>query len=604
MAFSQPSLEYTRPLARLERKMILAYGALILLLMSSVLVAGSVYFYRVSESQEDRLASMIGHILQDSLNRVSFSGKYHLRLLVEDLVAQESLLEYIIIVDKQQKIIAHSQPEKNDTSLDDPAMSLALNALTNEQLVIQKLYYNTHPIKDIALPYKAGYQNEIQGIIRLGISTQKKKDAFYQGLIYLSSLVIILSMISIVLVFFLSNRFGRPVKKAQQALIKSERTLTTLMSNLPGMVYRCYYKKHWMIEFVSEGSLKLTGYYPNHFIAKPQQVFSQLIHFEDRAQLRQNFRRALKEKQSFENTYRIITAQGNVCWVWEQGQVLLTPEGELEAIEGFITDISERKQAEDALEWARKMAEDANRAKSQFLANMSHELRTPLNAIIGYSEMLQEDARDLGEESFVGDLAKISAAGEHLLGLINDVLDISKIEAGKMELYNESFDLAKMLTEVIHTVQPSIDKRYNALKLDYESAVGEMYADITKLRQILLNLLSNASKFTEQGTIIFKVTRVIENDNEWISFQVSDTGIGLTQSQLQKLFKPFTQADSSTTRKYGGTGLGLVITKRFVEMMGGKISVTSVYEQGTSFTVKIPTNLSKRHPPTKLANQA
>jgi signal transduction histidine kinase len=235
---------------------------------------------------------------------------------------------------------------------------------------------------------------------------------------------------------------------------------------------------------------------------------------------------------------------------------------------------------------------------------MSHELRTPLNAIIGYSEMLQEDARDLGEESFVGDLAKISAAGEHLLGLINDVLDISKIEAGKMELYNESFDLAKMLTEVIHTVQPSIDKRYNALKLDYESAVGEMYADITKLRQILLNLLSNASKFTEQGTIIFKVTRVIENDNEWISFQVSDTGIGLTQSQLQKLFKPFTQADSSTTRKYGGTGLGLVITKRFVEMMGGKISVTSVYEQGTSFTVKIPTNLSKRHPPTKLANQA
>ena len=367
------------------------------------------------------------------------------------------------------------------------------------------------------------------------------------------------------------------------------------MSNLPGMVYRCYYKKHWMIEFVSEGCLKLTGYHPNHFISKQQQVFSQLIHLEDRAQLRQNFRQALKEKQSFENTYRIITAQGNVCWVWEQGQVLLTPEGELEAIEGFITDISERKQAEEALEWAKQAAEDASRAKSQFLANMSHELRTPLNAIIGYSEMLQEDAQDLGEESFVSDLAKISSAGEHLLGLINDVLDISKIEAGKMELYNESFELTKIIKEVINTAKPLIDRRHNVLQLDCESTVGEMYVDITKLRQILLNLLSNASKFTEQGTIIFKVTRITEHDNEWIRFQVSDTGIGLSQSQLQKLFKPFTQADGSTTRKYGGTGLGLVITKRFVEMMGGYISVTSACGQGTSFIVKIPANLSEPH---------
>ncbi len=233
---------------------------------------------------------------------------------------------------------------------------------------------------------------------------------------------------------------------------------------------------------------------------------------------------------------------------------------------------------------ARDQAEDANRTKSAFLANMSHELRTPMNAIIGYSEMLIEESEDLGQEDLVPDLRKIQGAGKHLLELINDVLDLSKIEAGKMTLYLEDFDVPGTLDEVVATVQTLLAKNGNALELKVKDGVGSMRADLTKVRQTLFNLLSNASKFTDHGTITLTAERV----GDRMRLRVADTGIGMTPEQVGKLFRSFSQADESTTRKYGGTGLGLVISREFCRMMGGDISVESEAGVGSTFTVDLP----------------
>ena len=237
---------------------------------------------------------------------------------------------------------------------------------------------------------------------------------------------------------------------------------------------------------------------------------------------------------------------------------------------------------------ARKVAEQANQAKSSFLANMSHELRTPMNAIIGYSEMLQEEAEDIGQEDFIPDIQKIHSAGKHLLSLINDILDLSKIEAGRMELYLETFDIHDLIQDVVATVKPLLEKNNNEFKLNIADDLTTIYADLTKVRQSLFNLLSNASKFTENGTITLSLKRYIYQGEDWINFQVSDTGIGMTKEQISRLFKAFTQADASTTRKYGGTGLGLTITQKFCQMMGGDISVESKFNQGTTFTIRLP----------------
>jgi len=235
---------------------------------------------------------------------------------------------------------------------------------------------------------------------------------------------------------------------------------------------------------------------------------------------------------------------------------------------------------------SQKAAEAANEAKSTFLANMSHELRTPLNAIIGYSEMLIEDAEDENED-FIPDLDKINSSGKHLLGLINDILDLSKVESGKMELYIEEFDLQKTLGEIESTIKPLVEKNSNTFEFVYDIDVKSMKADVTKVRQILLNLLSNSSKFTKDGVIKVHV-KDSDKIDQGVDFIIEDTGIGMSPDQVEKVFQPFTQADEKTTRKFGGTGLGLTITKMFAEMMDGSIDVKSIEGEGTTFIVRLP----------------
>jgi signal transduction histidine kinase/DNA-binding response OmpR family regulator len=271
------------------------------------------------------------------------------------------------------------------------------------------------------------------------------------------------------------------------------------------------------------------------------------------------------------------------------------PDGRILAIRhqpiqegGFVviySDVTERRRYEEALGAARDQAEEMSRTKSTFLANMSHELRTPLNAIIGYSELLQEEVADKGETSPVGDLQRIESAGRHLLGLINNLLDLSKIEAGKMDVFIEDVDLRMLVDEALSIIKPLADKNGNTIEVICPADIGSFRSDQTKVKQVLLNLLSNASKFTSKGTLTLALAR---EAGSRISFRVSDTGVGMTQEQLGRLFEAFSQADASTTKRFGGTGLGLAITQHFCAILGGDVKVESTLGAGSTFTITLP----------------
>lgn len=399
-------------------------------------------------------------------------------------------------------------------------------------------------------------------------------------------------------------------ERTQIALRQAEQKYRSIFENAVEGIFQTTPEGHFLS--VNPALARIYGY------ATPEELTSNLTNIRQQAyvnpQRRDKFMQVMAEcgeVSGFESeVYRV---DGSVIWISESARAVCDADGELLYYEGSVEDISDRKVFESALQLALEAAEAASTAKSAFLANMSHELRTPLNAIIGYSEMLKEETEELGYDELIPDLDKIRTSGRHLLSLINDILDISKIEAGRMDLYFETFDIATLIEEVASTAAPLIEKNGNTLNLHQISNMGTMHGDVTKVQQILLNLLSNAAKFTQNGTITLTASREKiaghnseareENSSEpaadsqssiaskeFLVVNCTDTGIGMNPEQLQHIFQPFTQADASTTRKYGGTGLGLAISQRFCLMMGGNISVKSQEGVGSTFTIRLPVN--------------
>jgi signal transduction histidine kinase/CheY-like chemotaxis protein len=299
-----------------------------------------------------------------------------------------------------------------------------------------------------------------------------------------------------------------------------------------------------------------------------------------------------------QNTSNALESGALYKMIWEQNQNLeetvriRTQDLEKQTLE-LKEEIAFRKIAEESLVLAKEEAEAGARAKSEFLANMSHEIRTPLNAILGYGEILQFEARKLQRPDFVEDLKAIEFAGRHLLSLINEILVLSKIQAGKMEIHPEYFDLSQLIEEVVSTVRPLAQRKKNKLEVIKQELPESMNSDSSRIRQILLNLLGNSCKFTDEGEITLTVTRKIVDGVRWIYFTIGDTGIGIEPEKIPELFEEFAQADSSTTRKHGGTGLGLTISKRLSQLLGGDIQATSEMGKGASFTVFLPENFSQ-----------
>lgn len=379
-------------------------------------------------------------------------------------------------------------------------------------------------------------------------------------------------------------------QRQQEALHQSEQKYRTIIESIKEAYYEVDLAGNFI--FANNALCEIMGYTREELIGTNNRDY---MDQETAQTVYQHTNQVYRTGRSARNIeWVFITKSGERRYAEMSISLMTDSKGQPTGFRGLARDITERKMAESELQAAKEAAESANRAKSAFLANMSHELRTPLNAIIGYSEMLIEDADEMGYSSIVPDVKKIQAAGSHLLDLINNILDLSKIEAGKMDLFYEAFDIPDMVEGVLATVKPLITKNNNALEVEYAPDANRMVADLVKVRQTLLNLLSNAAKFTENGTVQLKIMRGRFDNTDWITFRVTDTGIGMSPEQIEHLFREFTQADNSTTRKYGGTGLGLAISRRFCQMMNGDILVESEVGKGTTFIVHLPADVPER----------
>jgi PAS domain S-box-containing protein len=392
-----------------------------------------------------------------------------------------------------------------------------------------------------------------------------------------------------------TNAHGNHVQVEDPATTKlhrSEARYRSLIEQLPAVVFMAALDGGDNELYVSPQIETMLGFTQKEWLDDPVLWFKQL-HADDQLNWHIEFAKTCVTGTDFRAEYRFIARDRRVVWVHGEAKMVRDDDGIPRYLQGIAFDITSRKEAEEAMRDARDRAMEANQFKSTFLANMSHELRTPLNAILGYSELLQARAFRKIQKDPLPELEKIDQAGTHLLEIVNDILDASKLEAGRMQLHLEDFDVAELVHGIEATFRPLLLRNANVLDVTIGQDLGGMHSDATRTRQCLLNLVGNACKFTQDGTIVLDVTRERASTGpDRVVFRVRDSGIGMTSEQIGRLFQPFIQADASTTRKYGGTGLGLAITREFARMMGGDVHAESAPGKGSTFTLWLPAILT------------
>ncbi len=371
--------------------------------------------------------------------------------------------------------------------------------------------------------------------------------------------------------------------QAEQALRERERQLDSLLGHLPGLAYRALADDHWTALFASKGIEELTGYSADEFTSH-RLNYADIMLPEDRPATREGVLTALRERRMYEAEHRVRHKDGTVRWIWARGHGVFAPDGSLRFIEGLNLDMTRQKRADEELRLAKEAAESANRAKDEFLANVSHEIRTPMNAIVGMTELALETPLTEDQRQY---LTTVKAAADHLLGLISDILDFAKIEAGHLELDPTDFSLGSVLGSTVRALAVRAHKKRLELLCQQRPGVPDaLVGDAGRLRQVLINLIGNAIKFTEHGEVVVLVENAeepVQEEEVSLRFTVTDTGIGIPPDKQAKIFRAFEQEDTSTTRKYGGTGLGLTIASRLVALLGGTIRVESEPGRGSTF---------------------
>ncbi|MEH6436997.1 MHYT domain-containing protein [Massilia sp. DD77] len=377
-------------------------------------------------------------------------------------------------------------------------------------------------------------------------------------------------------------------KTMEQALRASEQQFRSLIGNIPGISFRCTLDDGWPMVFISDAVERITGYPAADFLGTPpRRTFGALIHATDRVRVNDQLEAALRNDLHYLVEYRILHADGSVRWLWENGTGVRDESGAVRWLDGVILDITERRQMEEALRDAKEKAEQAAAARATFVANMSHEIRTPMNSILGFTDVLLDGELNVEQRRH---LDTIRNAGKSLLRLLNEILDTAKLEKGAVELEQNDYNLLSLIDELSSTLAANARAKGLHLDIQYDPALPTgLRGDELRMRQVLTNLIDNAIKFTAKGSVTLKVRA----EGDQLCIAVIDTGIGIAKDRLDAIFDPFTQADASMTRRYGGTGLGTTICKQLVELMGGRIWAESEVGRGTTFHVRVPLVLAR-----------